>query len=351
VLIMIVCAPQLFYGSQNKTWVDVFWIELVYWSSWAILSLIVFWWCRILYEGPHTLARYIPGLLLGAIGASLLQPVIDQTLWFTRVGVQHWLSIPMESPGPFVPALGAAALRQCGSNPIIFTTVAFAWHAYRYSRDLREKQLRAVELESRLRDAQLHALRSQLNPHFLFNVLHSIAELVHEDPNLAEQLILRLGELLRKALTSSGQHEVSLAEELEFIKAYLDIEQMRLGDRLRIEWDIADDALNVMVPTLILQPLVENAIQHGIAVLDRPGELRIRAARNNGCLHLQVRDTGSGLDPQNGAAGGIGLSNTKARLRTLFGNRHRFELVNDHGLTVNLEIPIATPASDDATTS
>ena len=339
---MLVCAPQTYYASRSKSWSEVFWIQVVYWSSWAIISLPVFQLCRRLYEGPRTWKRYASGLLLGALGAALLQPLIDQSIVFVKWWIEWSLSLRQEPPSGFLSALTSAALRQSGSNPFMFAAIALAWHAMRYSHDLREKQLKSAELESRLRDAQLHALRSQLNPHFLFNTLHSIAELVHEDPNLAEQLILRLGELLRKVLASSGEQEVALAEEIDFIKGYLDIEQMRLGDRLKVEWDVAEDVLCVKVPTLVLQPLVENAIQHGIASSSRPGQLRIRARRDNGYLCLQVRDSGPGLQPQGGSANvGIGLSNTEARLRTLFGEAYRFELINDHGLSVNLRLPMS----------
>jgi sensor histidine kinase YesM len=233
-------------------------------------------------------------------------------------------------------------MRQSGSNPFIFCAVALAWHAMRHSRDLREKQVMAAELETHLRDARLHALRSQLNPHFLFNTLHSIAELVHEDPGLAEQLILRLGELLRKVLSSTDQREVALAEEIEFIKGYLDIEQMRLGDRLKIEWDVAQDVLCLNVPSLLLQPLVENAVQHGIASSQGSGTVLIRARREDGFLQLQVRDTGPGLHHKDRAVNmGIGLANTEARLQTIFGGRQRFELTNDHGLSVSVSLPMS----------
>jgi sensor histidine kinase YesM len=136
-----------------------------------------------------------------------------------------------------------------------------------------------VELESVLRQSQLQALRSQLNPHFLFNTLHSIAELVHENPKLAETLLVRLGALLRKALAPRVQHEVTLAEEIDFIRGYLEIEQMRLGARLQVEWEIAPEALDCKIPGMILQPLIENSIRHGIAPLDGPGKLKISARR------------------------------------------------------------------------
>jgi sensor histidine kinase YesM len=237
-------------------------------------------------------------------------------------------------------------IRQCGSNLFIFGAVVFAWHAMRYSGDLRDKQLRSAELESLLREARLQALRSQLNPHFLFNTLHSIAELVHENPPLAEQLILRLGELLRKVLASVDQQEVALSEELDFIRAYLDIEQMRLGERLTVEWDIDQETKAVKVPTLLLQPLVENAVQHGIAASNIPGTVRIQARRENGFLQLLVQDSGPGFDQSNPRTNpGIGLKNTEARLRTIFGDNHRFELINDRGLLVRVRLPITVPTA------
>jgi hypothetical protein len=339
-LVAVVCAPQLYWTGDDHSWLKVFWIEIVFWSSWGILALAVFRLCRRLYEGQRTWQRYVPGLLLGAIGASVLQPLIGQCIQFSRWGLEWSLFGRPDAPHGFLSQVGAGFVRQCGSNPFIFGAVAFAWHAIRYSHDLREKQLRSAELESQLREAKLQALRSQLNPHFLFNTLHSIAELVHEDPPLAEQLIVRLGELLRKVLESIDQQEVPLAEEIEFIKAYLDIEQMRLGSRLNIEWDLSEEAMGLKVPTLLLQPLVENAVQHGIACSTEPGTVRIQARRDNGFLELQVRDSGPGLEKRGQPANlGIGLANTKARLQTIFGDRYRFELLSDHGLSVKVRLP------------
>jgi signal transduction histidine kinase len=343
---MVICAPQTFLGDPSLTGIDVFWIQVEYWTVWAIISPLIFLLCRRLYEGPQVWGRYVAGLLAGVVVVSLLHPLLGNLIAFSRMWVAWSLGLRPDQPTAFLAKVGLAILKNSGTNPFMFAVIAIAWLAMRHARDLREKQVRAIELESRLREAQLQALRSQLNPHFLFNTLHSIAELVHENPHLAEQLILRLGELLRKVLASSGRPEVALAEEIEFIKAYLDIEQMRLGDRLRVEWDIAPDALAVQVPSLVLQPLVENAIQHGIASLNRPGELRIRARRDNGYLDLQVRDSGPGLQPRGDAANpGIGLANTEARLRALFGERYHFELINDSGLSVNLRLPAGAPAT------
>jgi LytS/YehU family sensor histidine kinase len=178
----------------------------------------------------------------------------------------------------------------------------------------------------------LQALRSQLNPHFLFNTLHSIAELVHEDPPLAEQLILRLGELLRKVLASVDQPEVALTDEIQFIKAYLDIEQMRLGKRLTVEWDIAQEVQAARVPTLLLQPLVENAVQHGIAPRTHRAQCgSVPGAITDSCSY-KCRILGR-LDQSSPRVNpGIGLKNTQARLQTIFGANHQFELINDGGL-------------------
>jgi LytS/YehU family sensor histidine kinase len=135
-----------------------------------------------------------------------------------------------------------------GFNVIIYGGIVVAWYALTYYRDLQQRRLESAEMRALLQQAQLQALRSQLNPHFLFNTLHSIAELVHENPRLAEQMLLRLSELLRKALHSSGAQEVALAEELDFVKGYVEIEQLRLGERLRVTWDIAPDSLSARVP-------------------------------------------------------------------------------------------------------
>jgi sensor histidine kinase YesM len=187
----------------------------------------------------------------------------------------------------------------------------------------------------------LQALRNQLNPHFLFNVLHSIAELVHGNPKLAEQLIVRLGELLRQVLQSSSLQEVPLADELALVRGYVEIEQMRLGERLQVRWEIEPGTLPLRVPSLVLQPLVENAIQHGIAASVGNGVLTVRAQRDGDHLRLQVHDTGPGLDDSTVArSAGIGLSNTRTRLERLYGERQSLDLSADGGLLVSVRVPL-----------
>ena len=339
ILLSVLFASQL-YWSGYAPWPTALWLEAAHWLSWGIVSPLIFWLCRRLYRGERTWMRYVVGLLLGAIVVSLLQPALTDLIIFVKDAMRWSLSVGGEPPRAFLPTLHVAAVKRAGYNLPVYAGLVLAWHAMTYYAELRDRQVKAAELESLLHQAQLQTLRSQLNPHFLFNTLHSIAELVHENPARAEQLILRLGELLRQVLLSSTEQEVALAEELEFIKGYVEIEQIRLGERLQVKWEIAPEALAVKVPSLILQPLIENAILHGIAATAQPGVLMIRARCDDRYLQLQVRDTGPGL-PQGGKAHvGIGLSNTQTRLRQLYGSGQRFELLNDNGLVVNIQIPL-----------
>jgi two-component system, LytTR family, sensor kinase len=343
-VLTIVYAAQLVLAGNVSSWSRALWQETVYFSSWTLLAVGVFRLCRWLHAGPRRWPRYAGGLLAGAIAVVLLHPLLYQSLRFGTGWLGWKLALTTEAPAAFYPGLRRASVNLIGPAIVLYTATVLAWHAATFYRDLKERQLKSVELESMLRQAQLHALRSQLNPHFLFNTLHSIAELVHENPPQAEQMLLRLADLLRRALHSSNAMEIGLGDELDFLKGYLEIEQMRLGARLQVTWDIAPDALPARVPSLLLQPLVENAIQHGIAPSSQVGTLLIRARCEDGFLHVQVRDNGPGLpEPSDGRRDpGVGLANTSNRLRRLYGERHRFDLVNDHGLSVNVRIPILT---------
>jgi hypothetical protein len=343
-LLSCVFASQLFLAGYVTPWSHAFAGELVYWLAWGAMLPFVFWWCARLRE--RSFAIRVTGLVFGAFVTALLGPLFAQAI------VTGVLSMGLcggdcgLGARPFSGAWFTQAVRVAGVNLPVYAGFVLAWHAATYYREARDRQMKAVELEALLHRAQLDALRSQLNPHFLFNTLHSIAELVHSNPKLAEQLIVRLGDLLRQVLATSTRQELTLAEELEFIRGYVDIEQMRLGERLRVTWDIQPEALESRVPGLILQPLVENAIQHGIAACEGPGTLAIRAKRVDGELLIEVADSGPGLAPtQSGRSQGIGLANTQARLQRLYGGRQSFELRNSDsggdGLRVRLRIPAA----------
>jgi two-component system, LytTR family, sensor kinase len=336
-LLTCIFGSQLYFAGFVTPWTRAFASEAIYWLAWWILLPLVFWWCRTVSTWAWSVRA--PALLLGSLIGLFLVPFLSHALQFA----EHWLFPCADCDPPLVPLSAASfhqAVRVAAVDLPIYAGFVLAWHAASFYREARDRQMRAVELESLLHQAQLDALRSQLNPHFLFNALHSMAELVHADPKLAERLIVRLGELLRQVLQGSTRHEVSLAEELEFIRGYVDIEQMRLGGRLRVSWDIEPAALESRVPSLVLQPLVENAIQHGVAAAAQGGTLDVSARRDGEFLCLEVRDDGPGAPraaverPQ-----GIGLANTRARLQRLYGARQAFEVRAGDGFAVRIRIP------------
>jgi two-component system LytT family sensor kinase len=333
---------QLYFAGYVTPWSRAFSQEAVYWVSCGILAVPILWMCRRLHGGAYGWATHALAFLLGAVIAVALQPVVAHGIVVVLGALSLCPACAEIAAGP-MQYLFPLAIRSAGINLTVYAGFVLAWHAAIYYREARDRQLKALELESLVHQAQLQALRSQLNPHFLFNALHSIAELVHENPKLAEKLIVRLGELLRQVLQSSTLQEVPLADELDFIRGYVDIEQMRLGERLRAEWDVPPELLSARVPSLILQPLVENAIQHGIASTSKPGVLTIRARREDQSLLLEIRDTGPGMAKGREPLRGIGLSNTSARLQRLYGERQKLELIGDDGLLVVVRIPLSPP--------
>ncbi|HEX6052975.1 MAG TPA: histidine kinase [Gemmatimonadaceae bacterium] len=243
---------------------------------------------------------------------------------------------------------------------LIYCGIVGATHAMHYYREAKARELAASRLQASLTEARLAALRGQLNPHFLFNTLNAVTTMALKREH--ENVVATLGylsELLRVSLDERLPQEVSLADELELLDRYLEIQRIRFGDRLTITRDVDDDALGALVPIMILQPLAENAIVHGIAPVPGPGELRLRAARANGQLRLEVTDTGPGFGMRgqgagNGAvggaapgervshsAGGIGLANTRERLAQLYGDESILELgdIPGGGASVSVTIP------------
>jgi hypothetical protein len=227
-------------------------------------------------------------------------------------------------------------------NLLVFWVIVAVGHAFDYAKRFRERELRAADLEKRLTEARLQALQMQLNPHFLFNTLHAISSLMHQDVDAADRMLVQLSDLLRRALESTDTQEVSLREELDFLSRYSEIEQTRFGDRLRIDMNIAPETLDALVPNLVLQPLLENAIRHGIEPHARPGRIKVEANRNGSFLQLQVQDNGGGLN--GGVIEGVGLANTRARLHQLYGERQQFALANapEGGALVQVTLPFRT---------
>jgi len=224
--------------------------------------------------------------------------------------------------------------------------------AFTYRADLKNRQKRIAELERLLGDARLDALRTQLHPHFLFNALNAISAHVERDPRTARWMLDRLGTLLRMSLEHAREHEMPLERELTFITCYIDLQKARFDNRLALVTDVAPDVMSALVPSLILQPLVENAVRHGIATGSSAGQIAIRAHRNAGMLHLTVTDDGPGLpaDWNQDDGFGVGLSNTRERLERLYGKQQRFEITNlagekSGGVQVTLTLPLHLPAT------
>jgi LytS/YehU family sensor histidine kinase len=225
---------------------------------------------------------------------------------------------------------------------MVYAVIVGISHAVAYYTELQERKLKAAQLETRLVEARLKTLEAELHPHFLFNTLHAISTLVHRDPESADRMISRLSDLLRITFDRSGEPKVSLKEEMEFLGKYLDIEQTRFQDRLTVQVHVDPDALDGEVPRMILQPLVENAIKHGIAGRGGGDYIRITAGREGERLWMQVRDNGAGLQVGTLKAlrTGVGLSNTRARLDCLYGRHYRLEFTDKYGgLSVLIEIP------------
>jgi len=214
-------------------------------------------------------------------------------------------------------------------------------YAFSYYREARERQAREALLAVQLSEARLSALRMQLNPHFLFNSLNAITVLVRDQKNSdASRMLELLGRVLRQVLQSEKRQEVMLHEELQFLKEYLAIEQVRFSDRLEIDWSIDVEARDVLVPTFILQPLVENAIRHGISQREDQGLIEITATLSDLNIVLSVKDNGPGYTP--GLEEGVGLANTHARLETLFGDHAKLDVTNLNGLgtVATIKLPL-----------
>jgi hypothetical protein len=251
---------------------------------------------------------------------------------------------PPREPRPFLEMLLGRALSQFHIELIIYAAILGLSYAVSYYSRFREGEFRAAQLETRLTQAQLQTLKMQLQPHFLFNTLNGIAGLVRDSRNKdAVDMLAGLSDLLRYTLENAGKQEVPLKEELEFLELYLDIQQMRFSDRLRVDMQVTPETLDAMVPNLILQPLMENAIRHGISRRTAAGTVGVKAQRDNGLLRLTIFDDGPGLTRDDGKSPveGVGLSNTRARLAQLYGDRQKFSLTqrDGGGVEVSLVFP------------
>ncbi|HEX8071100.1 MAG TPA: histidine kinase [Pyrinomonadaceae bacterium] len=331
----------------------IVWLICAY--LWALLTPSII---RLARRCPIERGQYLRSTALHLFASALFSAFQLALYVFAR----QWLLGDTSRPFSPLQSLQNILVAEFHAGLLLYWAVLGLCHAYDYYRRYRERERRAAQLEleasqleTQLARAQLDTLRMQLHPHFLFNTLNTISVLMQEDVDTANRMLLRLSDLLRLALKDAGAHEVSLRQEMEFLRSYLEIEQTRFQHRLKVEMEIDAEALDARVPNLILQPLVENAIRHGVAPRPTESTIEIRARRRNGQVELQVRDDGPGIDElrRETAAGGIGLSNTRARLDKLYGAAHSFQLsaADGGGTQVTITIPFRPAAGSEESSS
>ena len=336
------------YRSERPMpFMESFYLQMTWSYVWALGTPLVLWAASRL---PIERSNWIRSALLHvpiSIVLSVVLTALARVIIWLNFGYRMGKSLTFESVTNFV-------IGNFTEGIGIYLLIALMSYAYSYYRSYREGQVKTLQLEAQLSHSQLQALKMQLHPHFLFNTLHSISALLNKDVGAARKMITRLGDFLRLTLENSGSQEVTLQQEMEFLSCYLEIERIRFQNRLVTRIDLGEQTLAAKVPNLILQPIVENAIRHGIAPRSTSGLLEIAAKQVDGVLRIQVRDNGPGLPEhrtsQNQFKKGLGLANTETRLQRLYGADHLFDLSNDPagGLIVTLEIPFHT---DDAAPS
>jgi len=340
-------------------------IALVEYGLWALLTLPIFWMTRRYGGDRPTLDRILAFLVIGvvlAIGVDALLKVISSQV-ASPTPIAPGFPPPASRLSPLTPRLPQPPVRGLFSrfsflyDFVVYVVVLGAGLArnyyVRYQARLEETrrleaeatELRAERavLHAQVTDARLNALRAQLNPHFLFNTLNAVSTLVEEDPPGARRMLARLSDLLRHTLGEENEQEIPLARELEMLRRYLDIMEVRFQGKLDVSIDSDKSLDDALVPNLVLQPLVENAFRHGIAQLQSVGRVAVRAAREDGDLVLTVRDNGRG--PAKDLREGVGLSNTRARLTQLYGSdRQRLALTaaQDGGAIAEVRVPYHT---------
>ena len=302
---------------------------------WALVTPLVLWLARRFRIDRHRWFRKV--LIHFVISVALVTTLISLHFIIYMVLAGRAGSItPLRLLGYLYPNLDRWLL--------VYWLILLMSHAFNYYNSYRKGELKASQLRTQLVQSQLEALKMQVQPHFLFNTLHSISALLSKDTDGARKMITRLGDFLRLTLENSGSMEVTLQQEIEFLHGYLEIERVRFQDRLTTEIKIDPAVLDARVPNLILQPIVENAMRHAI-VNSRSGHVEITAAPRNGVVRIEVNDNGPGLQVdrtlETRRGKGLGLTNTQARLTGLYGTSARFEMTNrsSGGLTVMIEIP------------
>ncbi|HKQ53373.1 MAG TPA: histidine kinase [Pyrinomonadaceae bacterium] len=333
-------------SSPANFLVLLFW-SLVVWSYWALATPLVF-----------RLGEIIPLRKKRLVSATLTHFALALLFGLLHTAFVSLLAVLFSTPRPGVQTSWLVEFGR-GVRVFLYVELILYWAilgagiARDSYRKYLDREMRSRELETQLGLARLEALRMQIHPHFLFNALNTVAMLVrNNEGSQAVEMVAGLGELLRSSLADHPQQEVPLAAELSFVRRYLAIEEFRFPDRLRVEVDVPEELLQAQVPNLILQPLVENAIRHGVAKSSSPGLVRISARRANGWLELSVEDDGPGLPAgwlMDASGGGIGLRNVRSRMEQLYGVRQEFSIQNvePQGAAARLRIPFRQSGAEE----
>jgi len=322
-------------GGHPIPWGKALALQLPIAAAWVLATPGILWLGR---KFPLVTRRWPANVAVHLVVSCVFIFLLDVfASWFTP------LVLPPASAGPSLLARAARLfVIWIVGDGLVYWSILTVSLAVEHYRRFRERELIAAQLETQLAQADLQALKSQLHPHFLFNALHTIGSLVRTgERDNAVKVTADLGDLLRRMLEGAAQQEVPLKQELDFIRSYLDIEQMRFRDRLEVSFCVDPQVVDAKVPHLVLQPLVENAIRHGIAPHLFAGRISVTARLHEARLELLVRDDGSGAGEGDGARPGIGLSNTRARLHRLYGDDFLLEVSNlpQGGLQSRVELP------------
>jgi sensor histidine kinase YesM len=315
-------------------------LHVANYTTWGLLFPLVY---RVVkwasQEAQAGMARMAFRILGAGLFLSLVHEAISNVLFFVP---SHLLGLEKISEETFTHILGAlpaAIITRMVEFGIVYTMFT----ALDYQRKFRNKQIELAQMESQLSGAQLNALRLQLQPHFLFNTLNAISSLMDFDKKKAQKIVSQLGSLLRFVLDQNKKQHVPLRDELDFVRNYLNIEQVRFLDRLTTTYDIAPDTLDAQVPSLLLQPLVENAIKHGFASQTGQGHIQVKSLRENGHILLTVTDDGNGstIDVNNLPGSGIGLKNVQERLELIYKGDASMQIhtAEGEGFEVKIKLP------------
>jgi two-component system, LytTR family, sensor kinase len=329
------------YAGRPITWRNAILMNVMGYSAWAlVLTPIIITICKYFPLERRGMKRLVPIHLAAAFAIGTLDALLRTGGWFAL----------RLADGGFARTFTSEFLFITEMDLWNYWVVAAVCHGLFYYSRYCDREQKALRLENQLVTTELQLLKMQLHPHFLFNTLHTISAMVHVDPDRAEQMITQLGDLLRITLEGVDVEEVTVKRELEFLQRYLDIQQTRFQERLKVRMEVEPQALDACVPYLLLQPLVENAVFYGISQSSLPGTIEVEVRRSNGDLCLAVRNDGPPVPRMERDGGtGIGLSNTRARLSRLYGTSQELRLQRRPagGAEVRVRLPFKTAPDDE----